>query len=145
MNEEKKHDPISERNRRNGSKSTGPTTRKGRRATTLSRLSHGIRSESPVIPSLEKAKDWEAHRQAILKSLNPDIGIEQALVERIALNFWRLGRLVRFERQRITEEAGAEDRGDPAERHCLENVRGFKADLDLLKRFVESPDSASIE
>jgi hypothetical protein len=129
MNEENKRDPISERNRRNGSKSTGPKTREGRLATTLSRLSHGIRSESPVIPALEKAKDWEAHRQAILKSLNPDIGIEQALVERIALNFWRLGRLARFERLRITKDAGAEDRGDSAERHCLENVRGFKADL----------------
>jgi hypothetical protein len=145
MNEEKKHDPISERNRRNGSKSTGPKTRKGRRATTLSRLGHGIRSESPVIPSLEKAKDWEAHRQAILKSLNPDIGIEQALVERIALNFWRLGRLARFERRRIAEEAGDEDPMESLERRSVENVRGLKADFDLVNRFVESPDPTPIE
>lgn len=138
-------DRISERNRKNGSKSTGPKTRKGRLATTLSRLSHGIRSESPVIPSLEKAKDWEAHRESIFKSLNPDIGIEQALVERIALNYWRLGRLARFERQRIADEAGAEDPIKSLKRRSVENVRGLKAEFDLVNRFVESSDPTPIE
>ncbi len=63
---------------------------------------HGISSPSPVVPHLEKREDWEAHRAGIIESLSPVGHLEITLAERVALLFWRLHRLTRYETEAIT-------------------------------------------
>jgi hypothetical protein len=46
---------------------------------------------------VELADEWEAHRGATIASLAPSGYIETILAERVALLFWRLGRVVRYE------------------------------------------------
>jgi hypothetical protein len=60
-----------------------------------------------VVPG-ENADEWEAHRNAIVDDLAPHGAMELALAERVALTLWRLRRVVRFERDLITN-AQSED------------------------------------
>jgi hypothetical protein len=54
-----------------------------------------------VIPGLEKAEDWEDHRDGVLESLSPEGHLELVLAERVALLSWRLHRVTRYERETI--------------------------------------------
>jgi hypothetical protein len=50
---------------------------------------------------LEKAEDWEDHRDGVLESLSPEGHLELVLAERVALLSWRLHRVTRYERETI--------------------------------------------
>src|SRR5262249_27432121 len=76
---------------------TGPTTPKGKAQSSKNALRHGVYSALPVVPGLEWSEDWETHRFGILQSLAPEGMLEEALAERVALCFWRLNRVHRYE------------------------------------------------
>jgi hypothetical protein len=86
-----------EANRRNALRSTGPITPGGKARSSRNALRHGVYSALPVVPGLEWNEDWETHRAGILKSLAPEGTLEEALAERVALCFWRLNRVHRYE------------------------------------------------
>jgi hypothetical protein len=96
-----------EANRRNALQSTGPKTPGGVEGCKMNALHHGLRAVQPVVPG-ENADEWEAHRAAIVDDLGPVGAMETALAEQVALKLWRLGRVVRFEADLITN-AQAED------------------------------------
>jgi len=79
----------------------GPKTEAGKEVARWNATRHGIRSPAPVVPGLEKAEDWEAHRDGMLESLSPEGQLELVLAERVALLSWRLHRVTRFERETI--------------------------------------------
>src|SRR5918994_3812410 len=79
----------------------GPKTEAGKEVARWNATRHGIRSPAPVIPGLEKAEDWEEHRDGVLESLSPEGRLELVLAERVALLSWRLHRVTRFERETI--------------------------------------------
>jgi dTDP-4-amino-4,6-dideoxygalactose transaminase len=79
----------------------GPKTQAGKEVARWNATRYGIRSPAPVIPGLEKAEDWEEHRDGVLKSLSPEGHLELVLAERVALLSWRLHRVTRFERETI--------------------------------------------
>jgi hypothetical protein len=79
----------------------GPTTQAGKEVACWNATRHGIRSPAPVIPGLEKAEEWEEHRNVVLESLSPEGQLEVVLAERVALLSWRLHRVTRFERETI--------------------------------------------
>jgi hypothetical protein len=79
----------------------GPKTQAGKEVARWNATRHGIRSPSPVIPGLEKAEDWESHRDGVLESLSPEGQLELVLAERVALLSWRLHRVTRYERETI--------------------------------------------
>src|SRR5215213_4041751 len=79
----------------------GPNTQAGKELARWNATRHGIRSPAPVVPGLEKAEDWEAHRDGVLESLSPEGHLELVLAERVALLSWRLHRVTRFERETI--------------------------------------------
>ena len=54
-----------------------------------------------MVPGLEKAEDWEEHRDGVLESLSPEGHLELVLAERVALLSWRLHRVTRYERETI--------------------------------------------
>src|SRR5918997_487110 len=75
----------------------GPNTQAGKEVPRWTPPRHGIRSPAPVVPGLEKAEDWQAHRDGMLESLSPEGHLELVLAERVALLSWRLNRVTRFE------------------------------------------------
>lgn len=79
----------------------GPKTQAGKEVARWNSTRHGIRSPAPVIPGLEKAEDWEEHRDGVLESLSPEGHLELVLAERVALLSWRLHRVTRYERETI--------------------------------------------
>src|ERR671912_814538 len=79
----------------------GPKTKGGKEVPRWTPTRHGIRSPAPVIPGLEKAEDWEEHRDGVLESLSPEGHLELVLAERVALLSWRLHRVTRFETESI--------------------------------------------
>src|SRR5919107_5171854 len=79
----------------------GPNTQAGKEIARWNATRHGIRSPAPVVPGLEKAEDWEAHRDGMPQSLSPEGHLELVLAERVALLSWRLHRVTRFERETI--------------------------------------------
>src|ERR687894_2084714 len=80
---------------------SGPNTEAGKEVARWNATRHGIRSPAPVVPGLEKAEDWEEHRDGVLESLSPEGHFELVLAERVALLFWRLHRVTRYERETI--------------------------------------------
>lgn len=79
----------------------GPKTAEGRLAVRLNASTHGILSPRPVVSHFESEEGWETHRKAILESLSPEGGMEQALAERVALSSWRLNRVVAYETEAL--------------------------------------------
>jgi hypothetical protein len=75
----------------------GPATQEGKEMVKWNATRHGIRSPAPVVPGVEKAEDWEEHRDGVLESLSPEGHLELVLAARVALLSWRLNRVTRFE------------------------------------------------
>jgi hypothetical protein len=80
----------------------GPATQEGKEVVKWNATRHGIRSPAPVVPGVEKAEDWEDHRDGVLESLQPEGHLETVLAERVALLSWRLNRVTRYETETIT-------------------------------------------
>jgi hypothetical protein len=80
----------------------GPVTQEGKEVVKWNAVKHGLRSPAPVVPGVEKAEDWEEHRDGVLESLSPEGHLELVLAERVALLSWRLNRVTRYETETIT-------------------------------------------
>ena len=82
----------------------GPRSVEGRLTVATNAAKHGILSPKPVIAAFESESGWKTHRQSILDALSPEGGVEQILAERVALNSWRLNRVIVFETESIAAE-----------------------------------------
>jgi hypothetical protein len=82
--------------RANGAKSRGPKSSTGLAKSSKNALRHGLRAEAIVLPG-ESVEAWEAHRAAIVADLRPTTYLAELLVERVALQTWRLQRAARVE------------------------------------------------
>ena len=91
-------------------RSTGPRSDEGKQRSCLNACKHGLRSERPVLPG-EDADEWDAFRHSIVADLDPETTLEQELVDRVALQLWRLRRAARYESQvaAAAREAAAHD------------------------------------
>src|SRR5919107_1064465 len=132
----------------------GPNTQAGKEIARWNATRHGIRSPAPVVPGLEKAEDWEAHRDGMLESLSPEGHLELVLAERVALLSWRLHRVTRYETESIAlyQEKAQEDltkqRGSPfsdvsgpaSPEVVRSNLKSARGHLKLLKRFARTAD-----
>jgi hypothetical protein len=125
----------------------GPKTEEGKEIARWNATRHGIRSPAPVVPGVEKAEDWEDHRDGVLDNLSPVGHLEFVLAERVALLSWRLHRVIRYEtesialyQERVEDDLAKERRFGSGPDHP-EAVRGnAKSDRDdyrLLKRFAK--------
>src|SRR3712207_835851 len=88
-------------------KRRGPKTPAGKLAVSRNASKHGILSPRPVVAAFESERAWKAHREAIIESLAPLGGMEEALAERVALNLWRLNRVSVYETESIAAEQEA--------------------------------------
>lgn len=98
-----------EANRRNAKLARGPRTTAGLARSSQNARTHGLLAAAVLVPHVERAEDWKAHREAVLGDLAPKGAIEQALAERVAGLLWRLRRVERYETAILAEEQnGAE-------------------------------------
>jgi hypothetical protein len=88
-------------NRRNALASTGPRSADGKAVAARNATRHGLTAAATVLPHVETAADWEAHRAAAVASLAPAGYLEQELADRVALLLWRLRRVARAERESV--------------------------------------------
>jgi hypothetical protein len=151
-------------NRKNGRRSTGPRTVRGRATSKMNAVTHGLRSLVPVLPG-ERAKDWTDHRAGIVAALVPVGALESELAERVALLTWRLRRVVRYESAvtsagidtAVARVRGEGDEDDPVDvphrsprdrpqtcatvRKELEEARGMaRARAEIRDRLRQLPD-----
>jgi hypothetical protein len=85
-----------EANRRNASKSTGPTTEQGKQRSRCNAVRHGLTAET-VIGALEDADDYRAFEATIIDDYDARSAVERELVLRLASLLWRLRRAVTME------------------------------------------------
>ena len=87
-------------NRRNAAKSTGPITPAGKAIAAHSSLKHGLLAQEIVVDAGEDAESQEQF-DALLTDLKdqfePQGPLEEMLVEKIAVAYWRLRRAHRYE------------------------------------------------
>ena len=83
-------------NRRNASKSTGPTTDEGKQRSRCNAVRHGLTAET-VIGALEDAEDYRAFEAAITADYDAQSAVERELVLRLASLLWRLRRATTME------------------------------------------------
>ena len=99
-------------NRRNARKSTGPRTPEGKARSRWNALKHGVLARA-VIPmpleDYESRADFDALLSALCDEVQPASPLEEIFVERIAVSYWRLGRVLRAEAGAI---ARRQDRPD---------------------------------
>lgn len=89
-----------EANQANALLSTGAITIEGKATIARNAVKHGIFTKDLILKS-EVCEESETEYQALLhglvESLTPQGEIESLLVEKIAIDFWRLRRVIRFE------------------------------------------------
>jgi hypothetical protein len=87
-------------NSQNAQLSTGPVTAEGKAVVSRNSIKHGIFAKDLVIDAGDGRED-ELEYHDLLAELNKDLApvgrMEMLLVEKIAVNYWRLRRLVRYE------------------------------------------------
>jgi len=123
-----------EANRKNAKKSTGPRTARGKAASRFNALRHGVLAQQVVIPAAEGEEspaEFDALLARLCKDLNPQGALEEMLVEKVAVCYWRLGRVLRC-------EAGEIKKGLEAAR-CEEGPQG-PAGHQAAKRLAILPD-----
>ena len=89
-----------EANRKNALLSTGAVTEEGKTVVSKNAVKHGIFTKDLVIASgdgKEKQEEYQEMLDNLIESLHPTGQIEYMLVEKIAVDFWRLKRVLRYE------------------------------------------------
>jgi hypothetical protein len=117
-------------NAENAKKSTGPRTDAGKSVSRLNGLRHGLRAELVVVPQLEDAEEWEAHRSAIAEVLAPQNYLEEQLADRAALATWRLRRAARCERGILAQAQVDVENAEKRERSLYGLKRSFELERE---------------
>lgn len=89
-----------EASRQNALKSTGPKTPAGRAAVRWNALKHGLLSREVVIPAGDGKESKTEYRNLLIRfaeELQPQGILEEMLVEKIAVCYWRLRRVIQCE------------------------------------------------
>ena len=89
-----------EANKKNALLSTGAVTDEGKAIVAKNAVKHGVFASDLIISSGDGAENEEEYIELLYnlaKSLNPSGQMEHLLVEKIAVDFWRLRRVLRFE------------------------------------------------
>lgn len=89
-----------EANKKNALMSTGAVTDEGKALVSQNAVKHGIFAKDLIIAAGDGKEDEQEYREllnGLVVSLNPSGQMECLLVEKIAVDFWRLRRVLRFE------------------------------------------------
>ncbi len=95
-----------EANKGNARRSTGPRTTAGKQRVKFNALKHGLLANSVIIPihnGAEKRRHFDALVAQLIDELKPVGVLEDMLVEKIAVSYWRLRRALRVEAGEICD------------------------------------------
>jgi hypothetical protein len=87
-------------NQINAQLSTGPTTVSGKLTISTNAIKHGIFTKDLILTSKTESENKDEYQellQNLIACLCPSNQVESLLVEKIAMDFWRLRRVIRFE------------------------------------------------
>jgi hypothetical protein len=138
-----------EANRRNGQQSRGPKTARGKAVSSQNATKHGLLAASAFVLALDDVNEYQAHRDAVIESLQPSDQVEQSLAERAADLLWRLRRATHFEQaaiglaqERIPDDLAVErtrrgSQGGPLRDDVVRELDNARVQLELL-RMLES-------
>ncbi len=87
-----------EANRRNALKSTGPRTVEGKAIVARNAMTHGLRAQHVLIEG-ESEEEFEQFREAMVAYYEPVGVLEESLVGKIVVGFWRSWRARRIENE----------------------------------------------
>ena len=96
-----------EANQRNALVSTGPLTAEGKALVSQNAVKHGIFAKDLIITTGDGKEDAQEYKElldGLILSLNPSGQMECLLVEKIAVDYWRLRRVLRFETGSIRKQ-----------------------------------------
>ena len=98
-----------EANRQNALLSRGAVTEEGKSIISKNAIKHGIFTQDFIISHGEVKENKEEYQELLnnlIQSLNPNDQMESLLVEKIAVDYWRLRRVLRFENGAISKYPG---------------------------------------
>ncbi len=98
-----------EANGQNALLSRGAVTEEGKAIVSKNAIKHGIFTQDLIISHGEGKEDKEEYQELLnnlIQSLNPNDQMEHLLVEKIAVDYWRLRRVLRFENGTISKYPG---------------------------------------
>lgn len=99
-------------NRQNALQSTGPATLEGKARSRWNALQHGALAKALIVKHrgvAEEATDFQALVDQLTDDLRPLGALEEMQVERIAVCYWRLARVLRAEAHEIERDADSRD------------------------------------
>jgi hypothetical protein len=117
-------------NRRNAQLSTGPKTPEGKRRVRWNALKHGLLARSVVVTSsdcFEYRSQFRTLLARLHRELRPVGILEEMLVEKIAVAYWRLRRAIRAEAGEIIERRNNVKHTN----RFLARLRSYSPDDDL--------------
>lgn len=118
-------------NLQNAQFSTGPITIEGKAIVAQNATKHGIFTKDLIIASgagQERAEEYEELLSNLTQCLSPRNQMESLLVEKIAVDFWRLRRTLRFETGSIHKHI---------ERMIASYYSGGRSNNDAIDRKIE--------
>lgn len=146
-------------NRKNALKSTGPKTQAGKAFASKNSLKHGLLAQNVVITEGEGAEDQQAFDDLLadfIVQFNPVGSLEEMLVEKIAVCYWRMGRAHRFEVGVLRSELDTitdnyynsygtktDEQIDNEIAEYLEKIEALKSNRKTLKRFYKQGKALS--
>ena len=134
-------------NRKNAQLSTGPKTALGKAKSALNAVKHGIFTKECLKNiSDEEARDYEALRLGVFESLKPKDQMQAILCDKIAIDVWRLRKVLAFEQGTShLETLNLDASGSPvnfsdrkAIIYNMENNKSGSKDLNQLKKWLTS-------
>ena len=96
-----------EANKQNALVSTGPVSPEGKALVSQNAVKHGIFARDLIITSGDGKEDHQEYNElldGLIVSLTPSGQMERLLVEKIAADYWRLRRVLRFETGSIRKQ-----------------------------------------
>jgi hypothetical protein len=129
-------------NLQNAQLSTGPTTQGGKAVVATNAVKHGIFTKDLILTS-DIGRESEEEYREILNNLEtclcPCNQMESLLVEKIALDFWRLRRTIRFETGSIAQ--GIKSLLKEFYSHGIQNNEKIDEEIHLKQQLIEWNES----
>lgn len=125
-----------EANRQNAVLSSGPSTIEGKMRSSKNAIKHGLLSKDLVV-SGEKMSEYQAFRQNLIETLQPEGAMEALLVEKIACLAWRQRRTIQAESSLFHKGLSSEWNRKSLESFfqgrdgdCLQNLSRYEANIE---------------
>ena len=121
-------------NRRNGQKSTGPRTLEGKARSRWNAVQHGLLAKRLLAPEATGGDAWIHLLESLREDWHPEGTLEEILLERIAMGYWRLHTVYAYEvdfARSAQEFFGSIDRTG---RYATSINRQLTQDLNQLER-----------